>query len=63
MDPEGIMQNEISQTEKDKYCMISLQGGILKLIEKNTDMWLPEMALLQGWGDGRRGSEDTNFQL
>ena len=25
---EGIMLNEISQTEKDKFCMISLIGGI-----------------------------------
>ena len=30
MDLEGIMLNEISQTEKDKYCMISLTCGILK---------------------------------
>ena len=27
-DLEGIMLNEISQTEKDKFCMISLIGGI-----------------------------------
>ena len=30
MNLEGIMLNEISQTEKDKYCMISLICGILK---------------------------------
>ena len=30
MDLEGIMPSEISQTEKDKYCMISLTCGILK---------------------------------
>ena len=24
MNPEGIMLSEINQTEKDKYCMISL---------------------------------------
>ena len=28
MDLEGIMPSEISQTEKDKYCMISLICGI-----------------------------------
>ena len=28
MDLEGIILSEISQTEKDKYCMISLIGGI-----------------------------------
>ena len=30
MDPEGIIQSEISQREKDKYCMILLTYGILK---------------------------------
>ena len=28
MDLEGIMLSEMSQTEKDKYCMISLICGI-----------------------------------
>ena len=28
MDLEGIMLSEISQTKKDKYCMISLICGI-----------------------------------
>ena len=28
MDLEGIVLNEISQTEKDKYCLISLICGI-----------------------------------
>ena len=28
MDLKGIMLNEISKTEKDKYCMISLICGI-----------------------------------
>ena len=31
MDLEGIMLNEISQTEKDSYCMISLTCGIKKI--------------------------------
>ena len=30
MDLEAIIQNEISQREKDKYCMILLICGILK---------------------------------
>ena len=30
MDLEDIMLNEISQTEKDKHCMISLIHGIQK---------------------------------
>ena len=28
MDLEGIMLSKISQTEKDKYCMIALMCGI-----------------------------------
>ena len=28
MDLEGIVLNEISQTEKDKYCMLSFICGI-----------------------------------
>ena len=28
LDPEGIMLSEVNQTEKDKYCMISLMRGI-----------------------------------
>ena len=28
MDLEGVMLSEICQTEKDKYCMISLTCGI-----------------------------------
>ena len=30
VDFEGIMLNEMSQTQKDKYCMPSLTRGILK---------------------------------
>ena len=35
MDLEHIMLNEISQTEKDKYCMLSLIGGIYKIKQMN----------------------------
>ena len=40
---EGIMLSEISQTEKDKYCMVSLICGIkkkkkVKLIETESRM-------------------------
>ena len=36
MDLEGIMLSEISQTIKDKYCMISLICRILK-VQQNSD--------------------------
>ena len=34
MDLEGIMINEVSLTEKDKYCMISLICGTKKKYNK-----------------------------
>ena len=37
VDLEGIMLSEISQTEKDKYCMISLTCGIQKTKQKDSD--------------------------
>ena len=48
MDLEGIMQSEISQTEKDKYHMISLVCRILinkvktNINTENRVVWLPE---------------------
>ena len=36
MDLEGIMLSEISQTEKDKYCMISLICGAYKKAKPKT---------------------------
>ena len=35
MDLEDIMLGEISQTETDKYCMISLICGIIKQTKKH----------------------------
>ena len=35
MDPEIITLNEVSQTEKDKYYMISLLCGIRKIVKMN----------------------------
>ena len=35
MDLKGIMLSEISQTEKDKHCMLSLICGILKIKQMN----------------------------
>ena len=35
MDLEGIMLSEINQTEKDKYCMVSLLSGIGKKKKEN----------------------------
>ena len=38
MDPEIIILSEVSQTEKDKYHMISLTCGILKKKKKKIQM-------------------------
>ena len=37
MELEGIMLNEISQAEKDKYCMILFICGIFFLMNLNTE--------------------------
>ena len=39
MDLEGIMFIEISQTEKDKYHMLSLTGGIFNQPTKDLSSW------------------------
>ena len=35
MDLKGIMLSEVSPTEKDKYCMISLIHGVQKIQQTN----------------------------
>lgn len=61
MDLEGILLNEISQSEKNKYRMISLISGILKKINEQTkqnrnrlidrtNRWLPEGMREEGEG-------------
>ena len=56
MDLEGIMLSEISHTEKDKYCMVSLTCGIfkkkVKLIETDS-----RKVVTKGWGVGGEWGE------
>ena len=33
MNSEDIMLTEISQTQKDKYCVLPLVGGIFRVVE------------------------------
>ena len=47
MELEGIMLSEISQTEKDKYCMISFVRGIKKADLRETET---KVVLTRGWG-------------
>ena len=49
MDFEGIMRNEISQTEKDKYHMISLHVELIKTEFIETENRLV-VCLRSGWG-------------
>ena len=39
MDLEGIRLNEISQTEKSKYCMISLMGNLKISAHRDRVKW------------------------
>ena len=67
MDLEVIMLSEISQTEKDKYCMFSLMYGILKKKQKqNLKETESRMVVARHLGAGEMGkcwSKCTNFQL
>ena len=64
MDFEGIMPSEISETEKDKYHMISLRCGILKKKKRQTHRYKDRGRERGGVGKvGKRGSNGTNFQL
>ena len=60
MDLESYMPPEISQKEKDKYCIISLTCGVetttkekSSLQIRRTDWWLPEAGVEVGkMGEG-----------
>lgn len=65
MDIESIMLTEVSQTEKGKYCIISLVYTILKRrhIEKRDQICgYQEMEVGKGKIGGRQ-SKSTNYQL
>ena len=49
---EGIMLNEISQTEKDKRCMISLMWEINKHMDKENRLVVTRG---KGVGGGHKG--------
>ena len=50
MDLEGIMLSEISQTENDKYCVLSLICGIKKIKQMNEYNQTEEkFCYFQGW--------------
>ena len=61
MDLEGIMISEISQTEKDKYHMISLTCGILK----KKQIYREEIGgcLRQGLGMDKMGKQSQKVQI
>ena len=64
MDLEGIMVTEISQTKKDKYCIISLGWSLNKHTSKLMDtnrLVIPRQGL--GVGKMGEGSQKAIFQL
>ena len=64
---DGIMLSEISQIEKDNYCMISLICRILKSQTHRTkiEMWQPRAGGegIVGWGNGKVWVKGPDFQL
>ena len=62
MDLEDIMLSEISQLQKDKYCMILLYGvsKVVKFLETESGM-----VAARGWGRKGKGSclMGTEFQF
>ena len=70
LDLEGITLNEISQTKKDKYRMISLMWSIrnknkvseqTKHAATETEWWLPEGKGWWGRGVGEMGEGDQLY--
>ena len=66
MDLEGTMLSERNQTEKDKYCMISLICGIQKQNQNKTKLIEKEIGLVitrnRGQGDGGMEEGGQNMQ-
>lgn len=60
MDLEDIMLSEMSQTEKDRYCMISLTMWNLKKPDLYREEWWLPRARDGGTGEMLKA---TNFQL
>ena len=63
----GIMLNEISQTEKDKYCMVSLICRIKKkeswAHRNRTYWWLPEVEVGCKWVKGIKMYKLTSYNI
>ena len=65
MELQGIMLNEINQTEKDKYYMISFISRIKikwTLGDRESDRWFPEAGVCGFWKVWR-GLKTAIFQL
>ena len=55
---ENIMLSEVSQTERDRYCMVSLICGFYKSqIHSNS-----RMVVTRGWGWGKLGDVGQQVQ-
>ena len=59
---EGIMLSEINQTEKDKYCTVSLQCEILKRRRKQVELIETE-SLMEVGEIERYWLKGANFHL
>ena len=65
MDLEFIMLSEISQTEKDKYCMLSLICGLLKswTNRNRVEWWLPGAVGWGKWGHVGPRVQTSNYKM
>ena len=63
MELGDITLSEVSQTEKDKYCMISLICGILKRQTHRNKEENDSCQGLVGGGNGEMLIKGTNLQL
>ena len=61
MNPEGIKLSKISQTEKDKCCMISSIHGILKKLSYRNRGQISDCLWAEGMGeDGQKVQISSN---
>ena len=62
MDLEGITFNEVSQTEKDKYYVITymwnLENKQMNITKQNQNHRYKEQTSGYQWGEGRREERD-----
>ena len=62
---ECVMLSEISQTDKDKYCMVSLLCGIQKsqTHRNRVEWWLPEAEEWESWEEVAQRVQTPGYRM